>query len=244
LLGARYGNDLDEGIAVTAKIILVGNEKGGSGKTTLATNLATMAVAKGYGTLLIDSDPGQRSTTLWAARRQENHPDAPQLFNIELAEPQTMTRTIRDLARHYDVVVIDTGATDSPPVRACATLADVLAIPLQSDNLDLWALPSIAATFRRAQELGNHKLRAQVVLNRLLHHTADRAPTEIASFIQANVPELPAAGLPVLVARAAYGRASSDGLGVGELKGREFDAKAAKEMEAAYAAVMGEESAA
>ena len=53
-------------------IILVGGEKGGTGKSTIATNLATMRTMKGIDTLLFDIDP-QKTSTFWASRRDENN---------------------------------------------------------------------------------------------------------------------------------------------------------------------------
>ena len=52
-------------------IILVGNEKGGVGKTTLATNLAVAAQMDNKDVLLIDTDQ-QMSSTYWAKVREEN----------------------------------------------------------------------------------------------------------------------------------------------------------------------------
>ena len=51
-------------------MILIGGEKGGTGKTTLATNLAAMRALEGHDVLLIDSDP-QGSANYWAQSRDE-----------------------------------------------------------------------------------------------------------------------------------------------------------------------------
>ena len=52
-------------------IVLVGGEKGGTGKTTLATNLAALRAASGADVLLVDTDR-QGSASFWAATRDEN----------------------------------------------------------------------------------------------------------------------------------------------------------------------------
>ena len=52
-------------------IILVGGEKGGTGKTTLATNLAQMRASAGKDVLLIDSDK-QESASSWAGQRHSD----------------------------------------------------------------------------------------------------------------------------------------------------------------------------
>ena len=53
-------------------MILSGSLKGGSGKTTLAVNLAVMRVRAGHSVLLVDADP-QESASMWASVRSENH---------------------------------------------------------------------------------------------------------------------------------------------------------------------------
>lgn len=222
---------------MTAKIIVVGNEKGGSGKTTLATNLAAMAAANGHDTLLIDADPGQKSSALWAGRRAEGHPNLPEVICVERSDGRTIGKALESLASRYSVLVIDTGAVDSPALRACALIADVLAIPLQPDAVDVWALPTMAHVFERAQQF-NPKLRAQIVVNRILHQAIERAPNDLRVWIEAETPSLAGQPFVSLIARAAYGRASGEGLGVFELKGREYDAKAAREITTVYEAII------
>ena len=52
-------------------IVLIGGEKGGTGKSTISTNLSVMRVLEKRDVLLYDLDP-QRTSTFWASRRDEN----------------------------------------------------------------------------------------------------------------------------------------------------------------------------
>src|SRR3954453_1434629 len=95
-------------------IITVGGIKGGTGKTTVATNLAVMRQKAGRDTLLIDADE-QQSASIFAVQRQQiGHGTLPcvQLLGANLAVQ------IRDLAGRYEDVIIDPGGRDSASQRA------------------------------------------------------------------------------------------------------------------------------
>lgn len=215
-------------------IIVVGNEKGGCGKTTIAVNLAAMAARDGRDVLLVDADPRQQSAARWAARRLEFFPSAPRVQCVTLTG-RNISAGLEDLAKRYGVVVVDTGAEDSPELRAAALLAQVLVVPVQLDALDLWSLPTMETLFGRAHGL-NPGLRAVVVANRVPYQTADSAGGEMQGWMAENVSGLPADNLVVLVGRTAYGRAIGEGLAVVEPTKR--DTRAAAEAERLYAAVM------
>ena len=214
------------------RVIVVGNEKGGVGKTTIAANIAAMAAAAGHDVLLVDADPHQQSAAKWAARRAEAHPEAVAVRCVSVTG-RGVQRQLEDLASRYAVVVVDTGAEDSPELRAAALVADVLVVPLQADNLDLWTLPTMETLYDRAKAL-NPKLRVVMVVNRIPYQLADTAPADVAAWMRDNVPALPCKRLVGLVGRTAYGRATGEGLGVAEMPRR--DLKAVSEL-----AKLGEE---
>ena len=209
------------------RIVLIGNEKGGCGKTTLAVSLAAMAATKGHDVLLVDADAGQRSASRWAERRKERA-GAAELRCVGMSGG-AMRADLSDLAKRYDVVVVDTGAGDSPELRAAATVAHVLVVPVQPDPLDLWTLPTIAAIQARARSL-NPKLRCVVALNRVPHQAAASATGDVAAWIAEHIPEMSSARMVTIVGRAAYGRATGSGLCVEEAGAD----KAALEMTALY----------
>lgn len=214
-------------------IIVVGNEKGGTGKTTVAVNLAAMAVRNGHDVLLVDADPGQQSAAKWVARREEGHGEAPAIQCVTLTGKNIEGR-VRDLQKRYRLVIIDTGAVDSQELRACAVVADRFVVPVQGEAFDFWCLPTVEHIFSSAQKY-NDRLRCKIILNRIPHQLLSVAPKEAESWVLENTPSLPSRVLPV-VSRTAYGKASAEGLAVWEMPKR--DPKAATEMQRLYREVI------
>ncbi|MBK8536321.1 MAG: AAA family ATPase [Candidatus Competibacteraceae bacterium] len=88
-------------------IILIGGEKGGTGKTTLAVNLAALRALQGRDVLLIDTDI-QASASYWAQTRDEAGIQ-PRVACIQKFGKGLQTE-VRDLAKRYQDIVIDAGA--------------------------------------------------------------------------------------------------------------------------------------
>jgi chromosome partitioning protein len=89
-------------------IVAVLGEKGGTGKTTLATNLAGMRAAEGRDVLIIDADR-QGSASYWAEKRTETHPDLPTVQSVQKFGGG-LQLAVRDMARRYADLIIDAGA--------------------------------------------------------------------------------------------------------------------------------------
>ena len=92
-------------------IVAVFGEKGGTGKTTLATNLAGMRAAANRDVLIIDADR-QGSASYWTEKRDDLHPTLPTVHCVQKFG-NGLLRTVRDMARRYDDIVLDIGAGDS-----------------------------------------------------------------------------------------------------------------------------------
>lgn len=217
-----------------ANVVLVGNEKGGSGKTTVSVNIAAMAAAAGMDTLLIDADPGQQSASKWAAERRASHPEAPIVRCVAL-RGASIQEELSDLAARYAVVVVDTGASDSAELRAGALACSVLVVPVQPESIDLWTLPTMERIWTRATAL-NPAMRLVVAVNRIPAHAQHMAADDVTSWMGANVPKLATACVLPIVGRSAHGRATSEGLGVTEL--RKPDPKASAEVTRLFKEVM------
>lgn len=214
-------------------IVLIGGEKGGTGKTTLATNLAAMRAGHKRDVLLVDTDP-QGSASLWAAIRAENSAlvrvGSIQKFGKGLAGE------IRDLATRYDDIVIDAGGRESIDLRAALTVAEIVVLPVQASQFDLWTIEAMAELVAQAQGF-NSALRPLVVLSRASTNASSRDAAEARELIE----EYPGLGLAdaVIRDRVSFRRAAGDGKSVEELSN---DEKAVIEMRQLFREVMGKEA--
>jgi chromosome partitioning protein len=126
------------------------NQKGGTGKTTLALHVAAYLAVQGAKTLLIDADP-QASTMAWAAcRAQGGHPSLPNL-TITAVSNGTITGQLSELRRTYQCVVIDGPPRGDAIARDVIMPSDIVLVPTQLSGFDVWAGDSIAQTIRELQ---------------------------------------------------------------------------------------------
>ena len=213
-------------------IVLVGGEKGGTGKTTLSTNLAALRAASGVDVLLVDTDR-QGSASFWGATRDE----APGLAAVPCVQVfgKGVARQVGDLAGRYHDLVVDAGGRDSVELRSAMVVADRLFVPVQASQFDVWTLEQMDALVEQVQAI-NPSLRASVVFNRASTHPRVREAEEAEALV-AEFEHLDLAGVTVRD-RIAYRRAAAEGRGVGEVA--EPDAKAVAEMAAWYRAAFGE----
>lgn len=117
-------------------LVLVANEKGGVGKTTIAVNLAAMCVLAGKETLLIDTDK-QESASSWASMRHENEID-PSITCV--AKTGKVGYDLAKLKSKFDVVIVDAGGRDSIEMRQSLAVCDVALIPIRPAQFDVWSL--------------------------------------------------------------------------------------------------------
>ncbi|MBA6389951.1 AAA family ATPase [Colwellia sp. BRX10-3] len=119
-------------------MILVGGEKGGSGKSCLAQNLAVyFAREKKAIVLMVDCDP-QRTTSDWIQARNSD-PSLPAINCIQLYGK--IRNDLLSLNQHYDYVVVDCGGQDNLALRAAMSVADHVVIPLRPKRRDLKTVP-------------------------------------------------------------------------------------------------------
>jgi chromosome partitioning protein len=143
-------------------IVLIGGEKGGTGKTTLAIHLAALRAAAGNDILLVDTDR-QGSASAWCAVRDEEG-RAPRVACVQKFG-KGLGAEVRAMAEKYRDVVIDAGGRDSVELRAAMTVADALFIPIQASQFDVWTLDAMNLLVEQAGTI-NERLRAFAVLNR------------------------------------------------------------------------------
>ena len=107
-------------------IVSVVNEKGGSGKTTIALNLAFKFAEQGIDTMLVDADP-QRSVETLIDYRVKNGLELP--FTSVSRTGDSLAKEVRNLAKKYDSVIIDTGGRDSKEMRQSLLVSNIVIIP-------------------------------------------------------------------------------------------------------------------
>jgi chromosome partitioning protein len=105
-------------------ILGVVNQKGGTGKTTVSTNLATLFAGEGRDVLLIDADP-QRSALNWRADRPEQ---SPQVQTIGLPG-QNLRLEIEPFRKKYDIIIIDGAGRVTESARAAVVVSDFVIVP-------------------------------------------------------------------------------------------------------------------
>jgi chromosome partitioning protein len=206
-------------------IIVVGGIKGGSGKTTVATNLAVLRAQRGADLLLVDADEQETATDFTILRAERLGGNAG-YTSIKLTGSAVRTQILR-LADKYEDIVIDTGGRDTTSQRAALTVADCVLIPFVPRSFDVWTLDKVNALIEEMRP-ANDRLRAFAFLNRTDPRGSDNLE---ARGVLADSPALELVDTP-LGNRKAFPNAAALGLAVHEL--RPEDAKASAELAALY----------
>ena len=129
-----------------ASIIAVLNMKGGSGKSTVATNLARGLQQSG-GTCIVDADP-QGTALRWDNATPEDS-EMPAVFAASLP----LDERIPALAKGWDYVVVDGAAKAKDRTRQSVQAADVVLIPVRPSGADIWASEWLIGVIRNRQRM-------------------------------------------------------------------------------------------
>lgn len=149
------------------QIIVSGNLKGGTGKTTIAVNVACALSTRGYGVALLDVDP-QRTASHWAG-----HGALP--LHVEAAPPSGVAGRARWMQRAIelrdaaDIVVIDMPPSSAPTLASALMVADLLMIPITASAVDVPPTAEVLRLVREAREArrGDNRPAALLVPNRV-----------------------------------------------------------------------------
>ncbi len=191
-------------------IVVVGGIKGGTGKTTIATNLAVIRSSIGKKTLLVDADE-QKSTSVFASQRDALGIET-KWSTIQLAG-KNMHSQISRLKPDFDDIIIDVGGRDTSSQRSALLTADFYLIPFNPASYDIWTISEVKSIIRDMRTV-NQNLRAVAFINR-----ADPAgkDNDDAIEILEECEELECLKLKI-GNRKAFRTSSSDGLSVIEMK--------------------------
>lgn len=158
---------------MAGKVLTIAQQKGGSGKTTLAANLAVELALTGARVAVLDTDP-QGSLGRWFMTRLEASDGAPGL-EFATASAWGVDYEVRKLRDGHDFVIIDTPPKADNDLRHALRAADLVLVPIAASQVDLWATEGVLDLAERTEA------RCLAVLNRARTGTklADAMATEM-----------------------------------------------------------------
>lgn len=151
-------------------VICVAQQKGGSGKTTIAVNLAVAYARSGASVALLDTDP-QGSLGRWFMTRREAGDED---LGFSTASAWGVSYECDKLRRSYDYVIVDTPPKVDADLRPALREADLVIVPVSASQVDVWATASVLDLARRERRP------VMVVLNRAKRGTRVMEEVEAA----------------------------------------------------------------
>ncbi len=184
--------------------ILCMNAKGGCGKTTIATNLATWYADEGDKVALIDFDP-QRSSIDWLEAR-EDYEGVPRIEGVDAVEGDARA------AHGTDIALMDAPAgVYGPRLTQLLRRADVLLVPVLPSPIDMRAAKRFIEELLKSGRISRGQTRIGLIANRV------RENTRIYHALEAFLTEYDIPLLTHLRESQNYIRAAETGLGLFEL---------------------------
>jgi chromosome partitioning protein len=211
-------------------IYTLGGIKGGTGKTTIATNLAIMLSKAGRDVLLVDADD-QGTSTLFTARRNEMLENKAGYSAIRLREMDVYQQVLNMKDRFSDIV-IDTGGRDTKSQRSALVVSDVYILPFRPRSFDIWTLYDSIELIEDCRMI-NPKLKAVGMLNQADFKASSENEETKRLFVEDETikKSLMLLDAPLSI-RKAFATAAAGGLSVVEQKTK--DQKAIAEIQRFY----------
>ena len=122
-------------------IYTVGGIKGGSGKTTIATNLTVFLLQQGRDVILIDADDQESATDFTSFRHQTLNGEIG--YTAVKVTGRELNAQVMRLSSKCDDIVIDTGGRDTVSQRSALTASNVYLVPFAPRSLDIWTLRKV-----------------------------------------------------------------------------------------------------
>lgn len=203
-------------------IVAIINEKGGSGKTTLAINLACKLSNEGDSVLFVDSDPQKSGEVFVEIRKNEG---LAQAFKY-IAEKDNLIALLKKSVEKFDSIVIDTGGRDSKEMRESLSVADMVLIPVYPSQYDLSVLNNMLYLIEKAREMGNKDLKCFIVMSRAFTNASLKNKiAEFKELLSSKEKQYITLLDSVLYDREAFRMATTQGLGITEMNAPQNKAK-------------------
>lgn len=213
-------------------IIVIGQQKGGVGKSTLAGNIAATLAGSGQRVILVDADK-QQSCVKWASRRQLAGIEPKVTFASLLAKEANASdfvATLRKLGEGnaFDTCIIDVGGRDNRELRAALALADVLVAPCLPSQTDIEALSEFDELVGEVLAF-NPNLKALTVINKATTGLNFSQEIALAADAMADLSHL-RRPIAIITDRPTYRNAWLDGKAAFDLDGTPAASKAKAEI--------------
>lgn len=149
---------------MSGKVIVVAQQKGGAGKTTVAAHLAVSLAQKKLNVVALDIDP-QGSLTAWNEARKNAGEGICHISFRAISDYWRLTSEIKKLRAVFDVVVIDCPPHAENDAKIAVKMADVVIVPIQPSPTDLWA------TAKTIELTNKENANTYLLLNRITRNT-------------------------------------------------------------------------
>lgn len=192
-------------------ITVIANLKGGSGKSTVAFNLAIWLMLKGENVTAYDLDPQQTLSDVAKLRQQDGTEPALQVQAIQ------GDVVASDLNNHHGHVLIDVGAANMTAMKQAIGEADRVVIPVQPSQPDVWATQRFLKIVEEACD-GSKTPELIAFINRADTHCSVTESDEAEEVL--NMLDALHVLSNRLCQRTNFRRALSEGLSIFELSGK------------------------
>jgi chromosome partitioning protein len=203
-------------------IIAFAGQKGGSGKSTVAENVAVGLSLQGADTVIVDCDVDQQTSSKWVSRRNEAIDEGKSLKQIHISlQSDNIKQGVLDAAGRYDAVVMDVAGRDGRALRTALIVADLIYIPVRPSQHDLETLDHVYELLTDTEDL-NPKRTVRTLLTMCPTHVLITERTDAEEFLTNFKNQMPLSDA-MISDRKAYRDASLAGEGV--LEGQNQKAK-------------------